>query len=246
MTGIGHLSSAFLVKSKFKDVPLWILLISTEVVELVWIVLNLNPFGFSPPLEFMKIELPFLYIGNMKLLSQQYSHSLVGGILIGIVFFFLLKSLKVSSATRYIAVALAASGHWFLDLLVHDHDLKLLPLSSAPIIGPIVSLDPSNPELGISAAAPLLGFAIQAILSAIGAYVFTKNFEFPAEHGKRNFIIGIIVLNLFSLPIFVKGMMTLVIRSEAWMAGIVFADMLFAAIVILYLSKTVIAKESSR
>lgn len=246
MTGIGHLSSAFLVKSKFKDTPLWILLIATEVVELVWIVLNLNPFGFSPPLEYMKVEIPFLYIGNMKLLSQQYSHSLVGGIIIGILFFLVLKAFKVSPAVRYLSVALATSGHWILDFLVHDHDLKILPLSDAPIIGPIVSLDPSNPELGISAAAPLLGFGIQAALSAIAAYIFLKNFEFSSPNGKRNFAIGIVILNLFSLPIFVKGFMTFLIKSEVWMALLVFTDMLFAAIVILYLSKTAAAKNPSR
>lgn len=245
MTGIGHLSSALFVKSKFKDTPLWLLLIGTEVVELVWVILNLNPFGFSPPLEFMKVDLPFLYIGNMRLLSQQYSHSLVGGIIIGVLYFFLLKSFRIRTGLRYVAVALAVSSHWFLDFIVHDHDLKLLPLNEAPILGPFLSLDPANPELGISSAAPLLGFGIQAIFSAIGTYVFLGNFSFSSPKGKRNFILGIIILNLFSLPIFLKGFMTFLIQSEAWMAGLVFADMAFAAVLILYLAKSASATNPS-
>ncbi|EQA45868.1 hypothetical protein LEP1GSC050_2626 [Leptospira broomii serovar Hurstbridge str. 5399] len=237
MTGIGHLSSAFILKCKFKETPLWILLVAAEIVEMVWVFLNLNPFGFSPALEYMKIEIPFLYIGNMKLLSQQYSHSLVGGMIIGILYFFILKTSKITSALRYIAIAIPVSGHWFLDYLVHDHDLQIFPISDTIKVGPLYSFNFSDPNLGISATVPMLGFGIQAFFSTVCAYYFLKNFQFSEVTRKRNFIIGFVILNLLSLPIFIKGLMTFLIRSEVWMAITVLSDMIFAGIVLLYLSK---------
>ncbi|PNV74782.1 hypothetical protein [Leptospira inadai] len=244
MTGIGHLSSAFLLKSKFKETPLWIFLVAAEIVEIVWVFLNLNLIGFMPALEYMKIEIPFLYIGNMKLLSQQYSHSLVGGILIGILYFLTLKAFKMPFALRYITVAIPVSGHWLLDYLVHDHDLQIFPISNTIKVGPLYSFDLAAPELGISATLPLAGFGIQAFFSAVCAYYFLKNFQFSEATHKRNFIIGFIILNLLSLPIFIKGLMTFLIKSEIWMTIAVLFDMIFAGIVLLYLSKA--AKPISR
>ncbi|TGK12607.1 hypothetical protein EHO60_08340 [Leptospira fletcheri] len=241
MTGIGHLSSAFLLKSKFKETPIWILLIGAEVVELLWVLLNLNPFGFSPALEFMKIEIPFLYIGDMKLLSQQYSHSLFGGVAIGIVFFFLLKFFEKNWTLNYLPIALIVSGHWCLDFLVHDHDLQIFPLTGSMKVGPLYSFDLAAPELGISATIPLLGFSIQACFSLLCVYVFLRNFRFTNPGRKKVFLIGIVVLNLFALPIFIKGCMTFLIKSENWMAFMVLADMVFSGVLLFYLSKTSIS-----
>ena len=77
MTAAGHLSTAFLIRSKFKEVPFWALLLASEAVELVWVILNLNLIALAEPLEITKINSPFQYIGDMILYQQIVSRNTV-------------------------------------------------------------------------------------------------------------------------------------------------------------------------
>ncbi len=237
MTGIGHLSSAFLIKSKFKNIPIWQLLIGSEIVELFWVILNWNPLSIEPPLEFMKVNLPFAYIGDMRLLNQPYSHSLLGGVIIGIFLFLVFKAFRFVTWKEYLGFALVVSSHFLLDYLVHDHDLQIFPSESAEKIGPFLSLDPTNPSLGVSTVAPLLGLAFQVVFSLLCFAVFLKQFRFDDTKDRKKFFWVILSLHLFSIPIFLKGVMTFFIRSEMAMVLIVLLDMLFAGVMLYYFSK---------
>jgi hypothetical protein len=234
MTAAGHLSCAFLVKTKFKEVPFWILLLSTEAIELVWVFLNLNPFRLQPPIEITKINEPFLFIGDMQLIQQFVSHSLLGAILIGILIGLLFKKFFPVKGI-FIAIILATMSHWVLDLIVHDKDLPILISNDSIKVGALLNFDSSKPDLGFYTTAPILGFLFQFLFSFICIFLYLKNF--PLEKNKLKFWIITISLNLFVIGIFIKGIMGFMIQSAQIFIIFVLVDIIITALLYLYCSK---------
>ena len=231
MTAAGHLSCAFLVKAKFKEVPFWVLLLSTEAIELVWVFLNLNPFQFHPPIEITKINEPFLYIGDMLLIQQFISHSLFGAITIAIIIGLIFKKLIPANGV-FLAVIFATLSHWVLDLLVHDKDLPIFISKNSIKIGALINFDSSKPDLGFYATAPLLGFLFQFIFSFICIIVYLK--KFPLQNSKIKFWTIITALNLFVIGIFLKGIMSFMIQSAKVFIIFVLVDIVITAFLYYY------------
>ena len=118
---VGHYGVAFVLRSIEKKVPLWLLFLAVQGVDVLWcalvlagiekvsIVPGLNP---STPLSFD---------------YYPYTHSLMAAVGWSAVAFGLYRV-----ATRYqgsprpaFILALAVASHWFLDLIVHSPDLDL-------------------------------------------------------------------------------------------------------------------------
>ncbi len=231
MTAVGHLSSAFLIKSKFKEVPFWTLLFASEAVELVWFILNLNLIGLNEPLEITKINLPFLYIGDMLLVQHIVSHSLMGAILIGLITSLILK-FWVKSRGIFLAISLAVTGHWFLDLLVHDADLPVFISLDSVKLGPLFNFDSSHPDLGLSTTAPILGFLLQFAFSILSAFLFLRSFPIQDKKKKIKFWVLILLVNLSILGMFIKGNMTWLIKTPTIMVIMVLVDIITTGIML--------------
>jgi hypothetical protein len=119
---ITHASAALVLKKKYPRVGLWPLLISVQLVELLWIVftyLGIETFRVTPD----AVHLDFI----------PYSHSVVTGALLAALAWVMGKSARRSNLG--IAMALGIFSHIVLDIIHHEPNIALLPMAWGPRIG---------------------------------------------------------------------------------------------------------------
>ncbi len=118
---VGHYAPAFIIKSLQPKLPLWLLLIAVQLVDIAWTL-----FIFIG-VEKVRI-IPYFTASNpLDLYYMPYTHSLFAA---------LLWALGSLLAYRFIPhikpwilaiwLGVAVLSHWLLDLLVHTPDLPLI------------------------------------------------------------------------------------------------------------------------
>jgi hypothetical protein len=117
---IGHYGPSFAIKAVRPAIPLWLLFIAVQLVDVAWAVLVL--------LGIEKVRIvPGITASNpLDLYYMPYTHSLAAAVLWAGAAIVLCKSLpgvRMWSAAAWIG--LAVLSHWILDLLVHRPDLPL-------------------------------------------------------------------------------------------------------------------------
>lgn len=116
---VGHYSPSFVVKSFEKSIPLWVLFVAAQFIDIFW------AFFVLIGNEHVRIVKNFTESNHLDLYDMPYTHSLLGAslfaILAGVIYKFFAK------ATNRAAVLVAATvvSHWFIDLIVHKTDLSL-------------------------------------------------------------------------------------------------------------------------
>jgi hypothetical protein len=125
----GHFGFAAIVKSREPKVPLWSLMLATVWLDIVFI-----------PLFVMKIEtakpVPGLLGGyGENIIYADYTHSLLGALALSTVFALIFGPPWGKRCA--IVLGLVSFSHWLLDLIVHRHDMPLLPgnLGHLPRLG---------------------------------------------------------------------------------------------------------------
>jgi hypothetical protein len=115
---IGHYGPAFGGKAALRQIPLWVLFIAVQWMDVVWSIFVMTG------IEKVRI-VPGLMEGSaLDLYYMPYTHGLAGALVLsailgGVVAFFLRENRR---ATFWI-VALCVFSHWILDLVVHKPDL---------------------------------------------------------------------------------------------------------------------------
>ena len=114
---IGHYAVGFIIKKKAKYIPLWILFIAVQFVDILWIIL------FS-----LGIEKASFNVNENVFLHQvydyfPYSHSLFANLIIVLIVYILIRKYKNKDWALWIS--LAVLSHWFLDVIVHTPDMPL-------------------------------------------------------------------------------------------------------------------------
>jgi hypothetical protein len=124
---IGHFGLGMALKKAAPSISLGTLFMAVQFVDLVWptlLLLNLEQVEIHPELGGNKV---------LEFTNYPITHSLlmaiVWGVLFGTVYWLVKKDLRNS-----IIVALCVVSHWFIDLIVHFHDLPLFP-GDSPKIG---------------------------------------------------------------------------------------------------------------
>lgn len=117
----GHYSTAFAAKAAARTVPLWVLFLSVQLVDVVWSVLVLLG------IEKVRIEPGFMEMSALDLHYMPYTHSLEASIgwalAAGAVYLQARPGARIGGAA---IVAAAVFSHWLLDLIVHTKDLPIL------------------------------------------------------------------------------------------------------------------------
>lgn len=209
MTSIAHLSTGFLLKARFPQAPLLWLLVAAEASDIVWVALNLFHAAGQTPLEATALAQPFRYIGDLRIVEQPFSHSLVATLALAAFLAFCAHLAFRRSGARATAVALpvflAVFGHWLLDFLVHDADLPLSPADGSHRLGPALALDPAAPWMGLSATAPLASWGVQTAVVLLSAAAFL--IAFPSTARRRVLFVGAMLLfSAAALPLFIHGL----------------------------------------
>lgn len=116
----GHYSASFAIKSRTRDVPLWVLFLAVQLMDVLWTSLLLIH------VERARVD-PLLASVPLDLYYMPYSHSLVAVLIVCLVVFLLYRFLVPSGglAKPALFVALAVLSHWLLDVPVHRPDLPL-------------------------------------------------------------------------------------------------------------------------
>lgn len=125
----GHFGFAALVKSRKQQVPLWTLMLATVWLDIVFVPLLLAGVETLEPV-------PGLRGGyGENIIHADYTHSLVGALVLSAVF-------GIACTFRLgrrcgLVLGLVSFSHWLLDLVVHRHDMPLLPgnLGRLPKLG---------------------------------------------------------------------------------------------------------------
>src|SRR3954447_5658022 len=123
----GHFGVAAAVKSKTPELPLWSLIVSSQLLDIAYI-----PFSLAG-IERMEPVGDGGY-GNLMIYAF-YSHSLVGALLLALLAaglagkFWGNKAAKITGAVVF--------SHWILDLIVHRPDMPIFPgnIGNLPLLG---------------------------------------------------------------------------------------------------------------
>src|SRR5689334_6249769 len=115
---VGHYGASFLGKAAAPRVPLWVLLLAAQLVDVAWavfILLGIERFHLDPSLPSNPLVLEHM----------PYTHSLVGTVA-----WAALAAGLVAASARFgdgrraaVVTALVVASHWALDVLVHRADM---------------------------------------------------------------------------------------------------------------------------
>lgn len=133
----GHFGVAAIVKTKEPKVPLWALIVATQLLDILFL-----------PLFLLGVE-TMDQIGDGPgevIIRADYTHSLIGAVAISWLAGLAARRLWGSSGGKVIGVT--AFSHWILDIVVHRMDMAILPgnLGDLPLLGfglwrwPVVSV----------------------------------------------------------------------------------------------------------
>ena len=143
MFAINHAATALVVKRMYGTVPMIWILISVQVMELLWVVLNFMG------LERTTTDREVRYVGNIHLSEMPYSHSIVtmsGAAVIS----WLVLSQGLGWQNIGAAFGLGIVSHLILDLITHDRDIPIAPFINGPKFG-----------LGLYARFPVPAFFVE-------------------------------------------------------------------------------------
>lgn len=128
MNAINHAATALLINKKWPGVPIIPVLISVQLVEFVWVVLNILG------IETTTTEAQVRAVSDIHLTHMPYSHSIAAtAVLAFAVWLVVAKFLKRPGWG--VALAVAVSSHIVLDLATHVQDIALLPGMNTPKFG---------------------------------------------------------------------------------------------------------------
>lgn len=150
----GHFGIATAARIKAPKLPLWSLLVSSQLMDIVFIPFNLAGLEVIEPIG----EGGY---GNM-MIHAFYTHSLVGALILSLIAAFVAQ--KIWGDQSGLITGAVVFSHWILDLIVHRPDLPILPgnIGDFPLLG-----------FGLWNIIPASIF-LELLLISIGAFYYTK------------------------------------------------------------------------
>jgi hypothetical protein len=122
---IGHYGPAFAAKAPVKAIPLWLLFVAVQWLDVWWSVFILTG------VEKVRIVPGFTEGSALDLYYMPYTHGLIGALILSFVFGAIaLWFVRERRVALVAVVAGAVFSHWLLDLVVHMPDLPLFDNSA--------------------------------------------------------------------------------------------------------------------
>jgi hypothetical protein len=180
---VGHYGVSFFAKGAEKSVPLWVLFIAVQLVDVLWAI-----FIFVG-IEKVRIVPGITATNPLDLYYMPYTHSLAGALLWSIFGFLVYKFIGRGTNRAALIVALAVFSHWILDLIVHIPDLSLYD-------------DTYKMGFGLWNY-PAAAFALEAILLFAGIFYYLRRTSTESMVGKLGMpVLGIVLLIFQSIVFF--------------------------------------------
>lgn len=202
---VGHYGVSFVARKMQPAIPLWLLFIAVQWLDVVWAPLVLLG------IEKVRIVPGFTATNPLDLYYMPYTHSLVAAVLWSAAAFVAYRFAWHGSARAALVLAAAVFSHWMLDLVVHLPDLPLydntakigLSLWNAPLAAFLLEMALLFGAMALylrdtgtkrRAAMTVFGLA----MFAIQAYVF---FGPPPTSGNAAAVTAIVAYALFAFVI---------------------------------------------
>lgn len=212
MFAINHAATALVIKRLYGTVPMIWILISVQVMELLWVVLNFIG------LERTTTDREVRYVGNIHLSEMPYSHSVVtmsGAAIMS----WLVLSQVFSRQDIGIAFGLGIVSHLILDLITHDRDIPLAPFIKGPKFG-----------LGLYARLPVPAFFLEIGYGLLCWSIYGGSWLLLAT---------IILFNLANLSMFFKtisGIERIMANKPRLITSVIFLQIVITLILVGVLS----------
>jgi len=177
MNAINHAATALLVNRKWPGVPMLPVLLSVQLIEMLWVAFNLLG------IEVTTTEPEVRALNDIHLAYMPYSHSIATSVVLACVVWLVVAKWMRQPAWG-IALAIAVASHIVLDLATHVHDIALVPGLDSPKFG-------SN-LYGM----PLLALAVETVYGVWCWWVF---------RGSKALLAVIVLFNLGALSFYAPG-----------------------------------------
>jgi len=116
---VGHYGVSFAAKKAEPAIPLWVLFIAVQLLDVLW-----APFVLLG-IEKVRIVPGITPSNPLDLYYMPYTHSLVAAVGWSVVAFLVYRAVRPVPPRAAAIVGLAVFSHWVLDFLVHRPDLPL-------------------------------------------------------------------------------------------------------------------------
>lgn len=151
----GHFGFAALVKGRERKTPLWILMLATVWLDIVFVPL------FVAGIETTR-SVPGHHGYGAVIIHADYTHSIVGTVVLSLILGAVCWPFWGKRSA--IVIGLVAASHWALDLIVHRADMPILPANALQL-----------PRLGFGLwRVPAASIGIELALVLAGAWVYWR------------------------------------------------------------------------
>lgn len=186
---IGHYGVSFAIKAREKSIPLWVLFIAVQFLDVFWGIFVLLG------IERVRIVPGFTATNPLDLYYMPYTHSLLGALFWSVLGFGLYRfvtSVRGSIGAKTMAavfVGLAVFSHWILDLVVHSPDLALYD---------------ETYKMGLGLwNYPVIAFALEIAILFGGMFLYMRSTTAANAIGKYGMpVLGLILIAVQSIVFF--------------------------------------------
>ena len=196
MFAINHAATALVIKKYYPKTPLVWLLLSVQIVEILWVLLNFLG------VEHTSTEEVVSSVKDIHLDYMPYSHSITSSVLFAFAAWILLAKIYQQRAVAA-AVSIGILSHIVLDVLTHSPDIAVIPFLLDEKIG-----------LGLYTV-PMAAFVVETVYGMFCWWVFG---------GSRALLMAILVFNLANISFFsaaIHGPEALMANHPLWIVGAV-------------------------
>jgi len=212
---IGHYSVSFAAKRFEPQLPLWLLFLAVQLVDIIWSI-----FIFT---GIEKASVSHEVAGTpLDLYYMPYTHSLLGALLWSAIAFLIIRYvpiIKNRNFSKAFIVSIAVFSHWLLDLIVHTSDLPLW-------------LNTFKVGLGFYENA-ILSFSLEVVLLIVGFLIYLRSLT-----GKGKRITGLSILLIVMIGLGINSVWGVAPPNSQTAAGFLLVCYLLLAMIIAWLEKT--------
>lgn len=160
---VGHYGVSCGVKSRAPEVPLWVLFIAVQLLDVFWSIFVLLG------IERVRIVPGFTKANPLDLYYMPYTHSLVGACVWALLAALAYRVWRGSQGSGALLVGAAVLSHWLLDLPMHRPDLPLFD---------------NRMKMGLGLwNYPVPALALEAAVLLAGVLLYTRS---TRAHGTRH------------------------------------------------------------
>ena len=208
MFAINHAATSLIIKRIFPDVPMTAILVSVQLIEGLWIVLNF--LGIEKTTTENRVE----SVSDVHLEYMPFSHSVVSTAVLTACAW-MLFALGFKAPDVGIAVALGICSHLVLDLISHARDIAIVAFLESKRFG-----------LGLYEKKPAVAFVFETIYGISCWWVYG---------GSTTLFWIIVVFNLANASFFIKtipGPERFLAHRPFWITVIVALQIIVTAVLV--------------